>query len=250
MNRLKTGIQGFDELIGGGVPESSLVLVSGLAGSGKTIFGLQFLEQGATKFNERGLFISFEQVKRDIISQATQLGFKLDKLEKNNKLKLLTFRPSETTFTTMITEIKSTIEKFQPKRLVLDSISTYGTYAENISFVEMLETMGFEKGQMNFNVPPEIAMRRAIITLLESLKSLEVTSLIISELPETTNYLSRDTISEFLADGVVLLKHVPIGDSLNRNLEVRKMRQTKISGGPRSYEITEKGIIIEKTTTE
>lgn len=81
--------------------------------------------------------------------------------------------------------------------------------------------------------------------MIECIKNLKLTSLIVSELPEETAFLSRDTMSEFLSDGVILLKHVSMGEDLNRTLEVRKMRRTSIKGGPRTYEILPNGITLE-----
>ena len=82
MNRTKTGISGFDELIGGGLVEGSTVLVSGRAGTGKTIFGLQFLYNGASKFNEPGVYVTLETRPRDLRLEAKQFGWNLEELEK------------------------------------------------------------------------------------------------------------------------------------------------------------------------
>src|SRR3989338_2179316 len=245
MLRVKTGISGFDELINGGFPKVNLVLLSGLTGSGKTIFATQYLVNGVKQYNERGLLISFEQIREDIIDQSNELGWDLLKLEKEKKLKVVTYTPNKMIFSAVLQEIKALIQEFKPDRIVLDSISTYGIYAETIAYIEILEKMGMQKSQFSFQLGPEVATRKAIVDMLEALKNQKATSIIISELPESTNFLSRDTISEFLCDGVVLLKHVSIGDSLNRNLEVRKMRKTDIRGCPRTYNITAKGIVIE-----
>ena len=76
-NRLKSGAEGIDALIGGGFPEGSVVLVAGTPGTGKTILGIQYLVEGVKK-KEMGILISFEQEKSDIIRQAACFGWDLE----------------------------------------------------------------------------------------------------------------------------------------------------------------------------
>src|SRR3972149_2921613 len=75
-----TGIQGLDEITLGGLPRGRPTLVSGGAGSGKTLFGLEFLVRGATQYNEPGVFVSFEETIPDLAKNAASLGFDLDRL--------------------------------------------------------------------------------------------------------------------------------------------------------------------------
>src|SRR5438477_6390575 len=81
-----TGIQGFDEITGGGLPSGRPTLVSGGAGSGKTLFGLEFLVRGATQYGEPGVFISFEETLPDLTKNAASLGFDLTRLVADKKL--------------------------------------------------------------------------------------------------------------------------------------------------------------------
>ena len=81
-----TGIQGLDEITGGGLPRGRPTLVSGGAGSGKTLFGLEFLVRGATEFSEPGVFISFEESIPDLTKNVASLGFNLDRLVADKKL--------------------------------------------------------------------------------------------------------------------------------------------------------------------
>jgi circadian clock protein KaiC len=245
MDRVKTGIAGLDELMDGGIPKNNVVLLSGLTGSGKTILALQYLVKGVELYNEKGLFVTFEQSKEDVISQASQLGWDLVDLENKNMFKILALAPSKTQFVNVIKIIEDSVGSFSPSRLVLDSISTYGLYAETLKQMEIMQMMGIDSDKFQFITTPEVATRHAIIDMIECIKDLKLTSLVVSELPEETAFLSRDTMSEFLSDGVILLKHVSMGDNLNRSIEVRKMRRTSIRGGPRSYEITGTGIVIE-----
>ena len=81
-----TGIQGLDEITGGGLPRGRPTLISGGAGSGKTLFGLEFLVRGATQYNEPGVFMSFEESTQDLAKNAASLGFNLDRLVADKKL--------------------------------------------------------------------------------------------------------------------------------------------------------------------
>src|ERR1039457_4027559 len=75
-----TGIQGLDEITGGGLPRGRPTLISGGAGSGKTLFGMEFLVRGATQYNEPGVFMSFEETIPDLTKNVASLGFDLDRL--------------------------------------------------------------------------------------------------------------------------------------------------------------------------
>jgi circadian clock protein KaiC len=242
MERTKTGVKGLDEILNGGIPKNSVVLVSGAAGSGKTIFGLQFLVNGAVEFGERGLFVTFEESKNDISSQAAQFGWDLEKLEKEGKLRIMTFVPSKHHLSYINSEIDSAIEEFKPQRLVYDSISTIGVYAEVIADVETLMNLGLKKEDITIHLPPETVTRRAVMDIMGKLKSSGITSLVISELPKQSSYLSRDTISEFIADGIIVLHCLEKKEKKIRAVEVLKMRRTEHLMDLVPMVMTERGI--------
>ena len=83
-----TGIQGFDEITAGGLPKGRPTLVCGGAGCGKTLFGIEFLVRGATKFNEPGVFMSFEETNEELTTNVISLGFDLEDLIKKKKIVL------------------------------------------------------------------------------------------------------------------------------------------------------------------
>lgn len=80
MERVSSGVGGLDELIEGGFPRGNLILVSGPPGSGKTIFGFQFLYEGITKRNESGMMVTFLETKDSFYSNFRNLGFDLKRL--------------------------------------------------------------------------------------------------------------------------------------------------------------------------
>jgi circadian clock protein KaiC len=86
LRKTLTGIQGLDEITGGGLPSGRPTLVSGGAGAGKTMFGLEFLVRGATQYGEPGVFISFEETIPDLAENALSLGFDLNRLVAQKKL--------------------------------------------------------------------------------------------------------------------------------------------------------------------
>jgi len=85
-SRTKTGIYGLDKLIEGGIPNNNIISLSGTSGSGKTIFGLQFLCKGASEYGENGVFISLEEDPERLIKTCESFGWNARKLIKENKL--------------------------------------------------------------------------------------------------------------------------------------------------------------------
>src|SRR5256885_11408583 len=86
LQKALTGIQGLDEITGGGLPRGRPTLISGGAGSGKTMFGLEFLVRGAMQYGEPGVFMSFEETIPDLTKNAASLGFDLTRLVAEKKL--------------------------------------------------------------------------------------------------------------------------------------------------------------------
>ena len=212
---VKSGVGGVDAITGGGFPEGSIVLVSGTPGTGKTIFGLQFLHEGA-KNKEMGIFVSFEQEKDDLVRQAAQFGWDIAALEKKKLIKIISMWPSS--FDEVITKIFKCLY-YKPKRLVIDSITSI-TYS------------------MHDN-------REAIHKMAEKLKGTGLTAVLTSELLSGQDGFSRDGISEFVSDGVILLKSVEVAGEHKNLLRVEKMRSAKINKESHLYDITERGMELE-----
>src|SRR3989344_1598267 len=129
MNKLKrvpSGIKNLDALKNGGFLEKSVNLIAGDAGSGKTIFALQFLVEGIKK-NEPGLYITFEEKKEKIYEEMKSFGWDLEKDEKQGKFTFLEYTPEQVK--RLLVEgggaIESAINKKKIKRLVIDSISSF-----------------------------------------------------------------------------------------------------------------------------
>ncbi|MFH0832599.1 MAG: ATPase domain-containing protein [Candidatus Aenigmatarchaeota archaeon] len=221
MNRIKTGITGFDKLVEGGIPEKDLILLSGRCGAGKTVFGLQFLFSSPEK--EPGLFISFEEDLQQIKNTAMQLGWNADAYEKAGKIRLLRYDPFK--LEDIFEIIENNIREINAKRVVVDSVSSLGTYVKDNS-----------------------ELRRMIMQISNMLRKNGCTSILTCEVLND-NSLSRFGVEEFVADGVILLHNVLTAGEYRRGLSVWKMRVTNHSRKIHPYKITEKGFVVYPNDT-
>ncbi|MBI5228492.1 AAA family ATPase [Candidatus Micrarchaeota archaeon] len=219
MKRIHTGIDGLDELIEGGFPEGSSVLVSGGPGSGKSIFCMQYLYSGAKEYDEPGVYITMEEGPHNLWWNMQRFKWDLLPLEKAGKLKIFKFEPSPD-MTDLEEQAKKIVEKareMNARRVVIDSISAFSFWIENVAKI-----------------------RYGIYVLIEELRKINCTSVLTSETLGGKKEYSRFGVEEFLVDGLVMLYFVPP----HRILFVRKMRGTKHSMSVHPLEITEKGLVV------
>lgn len=234
---VKTGIPGLDEILGGGIPEGSVVLVSGPCGAGKTIFSLQFLHNGAFKYGEKGAYIALDEKPDLVRKRAKPFGWDLRDLELDNKIAILdayatlaklptaekmkVLGPLETT--SFITGILETLEKVSAKRVVIDSITAFA-----YQFID----------------PKSI--RDVILRIFAILRELKCTAIITSEVEPGEGRLSRWGVEEFLADGVIRLLSSS-GESAieSRALRIIKMKGTKHPLGLVPFKIGDEGVTVE-----
>ncbi len=236
--RIKSGISGLDKLMEGGYPKDSVILVSGGPGTGKTIFGLQFIYYGA-KNNEPGVYISFEQEPEQLKNSVKRFNMDFDKLEKEGKVIILRIKDARD-ITEILKVIKNSIKKIKAKRLVIDSISSMEIFASTFKSMARDLPLGVIGKGIRFLPPPEAIVKRLMYKIIDYFKELDVTTLLISESRDTQ--YSRYGVSEFICDGIVKLEAEAMGDKLQRNILIVKMRETKIDGTRHSIDITKKGI--------
>src|SRR4051795_12865202 len=86
LRKARTGIEGFDEITGGGLPAGRPTLICGSAGCGKTLFATEFLVRGARQFGEPGVFVAFEETEDDLVKNVQSLGFDLNELLEKQQL--------------------------------------------------------------------------------------------------------------------------------------------------------------------
>lgn len=217
--RIQTGVPGLDELIAGGLKPASLTLITGTTGTGKTTFSSQFLYEGAKKFNENGVYVTFEEPPENIKNDALNFGWDFEELEKEKKIAFVRYDPFHVE--DIFDLIESAIRKINAKRVVIDSVSALGLYLRDT---------------------PEV--RRNVLNLTLLLRKLKVTSLLVSEIPPDQKSLSRFGVEEFVSDGVIVLYYLKTDSQYSRSLTVWKMRGTDHSLKLHPYQITKKGIVI------
>lgn len=247
LKRVPTGVPGFDELVQGGFPKGASILVCGGPGTGKTIFCSEYIVKGATEFKEKGLYVSFEQRAQDIRSQGKQFGWDIEALEKKGMIKLMSV-PAVDIKRSIIEDIKNLVKKEGIKRLVVDSLSTLVVNAPIYVQPTELAVQDVVGENVVFSPPiiGDYIVKRFIYDFIDALKDLDCTTLLITEAGQSGEYLTRDTLSEFVCDGVILISFESMGGAYSRSLIVRKMRQTKNDEDVHPVEISNKGMIIHK----
>jgi circadian clock protein KaiC len=224
IERVKTGIKGFDTLIGEGFEKNSSVLLVGSAGTGKTLFALEFLYRGIVEFDEPALFISFEESKNSIYSHALQFGWDFAKLEEEKKFRFLYFKPHQ--ITSIIEEggaqIKDVLSEIGAKRLVIDSITSYSLL-----------------------FPDEYKQRERVLEIFNLLNKWGITSLIIVE-KSPYEFEGKEGSLAFISDAVISLFYNYDEEKGLRihSLEVMKMRGTNHTNKICALSFEEDGIVV------
>jgi len=216
--RASTGIAGLDEVLEGGYPISSLIMLSGKCGTGRTTFGLQFLMEGA-KNGEKGVFVTLEKEPHEVMAHAT--GYTWDAKKHFEKKMVTIVKPDMHRFDSFKKALEEEIYRTGAKRLVIDSFSLISAY---------------------FHEDP-YDVRRSIADLARMVRRLDCTALVIEDILEGSTYLSYTGYKEFVVGGVVVLDIVKKDAStFARTLYVRKMAGTNHSLKLIPFEISSDGI--------
>ncbi|MFH1586653.1 MAG: ATPase domain-containing protein [Candidatus Diapherotrites archaeon] len=242
IEKVKTGIQGLDKALEGGIPKNNVVLVSGGAGTGKSTLCMQYLINGAKLFGEKGLYISTEQKRKELIKAGSNYGWDIEGLEQRNLLKIEYF--DVVASDNALEKIYDLYTSFTPQRIVLDSLTTF---TDSLLVSGMREDTAFSMVQVAESVSPiprteKVVAKSLLYHLMNKIRLFDATVILTSELPEKSNYLSADNISEFICDGVMVLEYLSVGASVFRSMRIRKMRYTNHEKGSLPYELGPKGV--------
>lgn len=226
IEKIKTGIEGFETISLGGIPKGRTTLLSGTSGSGKTLFATEFIWRGITEFNENGVFITFEETPKDIIKNVNSLGWNLFDLEKNKKLAFVDASPSledsfevgAYDFGALIARIVYAIKKVDAKRVAVDSITAL--------FPQYRDTG---------------TIRRELFKIAAALKQEGVTTIMSSERLEEYGDIARFGVEEFVSDNVVVLRNVLGDEKRRRTIEILKFRGAEHQKGEYPFAITSTG---------
>jgi KaiC/GvpD/RAD55 family RecA-like ATPase len=210
---MKTGISGFDQLFEKGIPQGSNILVSGGAGSGKTILLLQIINNAARQ-GKKCIYMSFEEREDRLREHMEDFGWEHSKLEKSGNLvikRFSSFDISKSLDAIMAKERGELLIKidpiiipkgFKPDVIVVDSLSAISSYF-----------IGREENYRSY-----------IEQLFRFFEGLGATSFVITETGQSPDRFSRSGIEEFLADGVIVLYNIRRGDVRESAIEILKMR--------------------------
>jgi KaiC/GvpD/RAD55 family RecA-like ATPase len=260
LQRIPSGIPGFDQIVGGGLIRDRVYLLAGPAGAGKTIFSTQFLYNGISKYNENGVYVVLEETPQQLRENMyNSFGWNIQTYEDNGNIVVLDaissrlglssaerfVVPRPFTLESLLYEIQNAIQTANARRVVIDS----------------LDAMSLELTQVD--------LRSLIQRLTMILKSFGCTTLLVSGQAETSNQ-GRKSVEEYVVDGMIRLHHnleesvsgettleqnALQGNSLeedsfsmkvrSRKIEIPKMRGTSHSQYQHPFIINENGIEIK-----
>jgi KaiC/GvpD/RAD55 family RecA-like ATPase len=249
MNRVPTEIAGFDNVIEGGFPEYSVVMLSGGPGTGKSIFAMEYIYKGALKWDDVGIYVSFEQKPEAIKTQAKQMGFSdFERLEAEGKIILVTIPVSKISKDSIQT-IFDKARAIKAKRLVIDSFTSLSINAPVYELAkEMVKKDTFYKTQVITSaIDNDNLKKNFIYQFVSDIRDIPITSIILEEAPSDLGKLSTEGVTEFVVDGVILLKKTTIGEEINRTIHIEKMRMTNLTVAMKEFELCDKGFVVKNS---
>lgn len=214
ISKTPTGIRGLDEITEGGLPKGRLTLVCGGPGCGKSLLGAEYLFHGAARFDEPGVFVSFEETAEEIVSNVASLGFNLPGLIARKKL-LVEYiyvdrseieETGEYDLEGLFVRLAHAIDLIGAKRVVLDTIESLFAGLENANI-----------------------LRAELRRLFRWLKEKGVTAIVTAERGE--GGLTRHGLEEYVSDCVIFLDHRVQEEFSTRRMRVVKYRGSSIKNG-------------------
>ncbi|MEP6495330.1 MAG: ATPase domain-containing protein [bacterium] len=224
--RLLTGVPGLDEMMGGGVPEGDVVMLTGPAGSGKTTFATQFLSQGLAQ-NENCVVAVFEEFPETYLARAKTQPVSFEEMIKEDRLAVIYLRPLDLSVDEMLAEILTAVFRLDATRVVIDSLS------------------GFE-----IALAPtfRVDFRESLYRLVGALTATGVTVLMTAEVIEAFPDVrfTNERVS-FVTDDILVQRYVEIDGALEKVLAVVKMRGSDHATDFRTYNLTPTGAVMGRS---
>jgi len=225
VRKASTGVAGLDEMLGGGFPEGHVVLVTGLPGTGKTCLGLEFLLAGVAR-GEKGVFLSLEEDVPQLLASARQFRWPVDAAVEQKLLQIVRLDPRETkqSLHRVQGELGKELTSLGAKRIVLDSVSLLNMLSDD-----------------------EPSRRATLFALAGACRDAGATTVLTAEADPLHPEVSRDGLSEYVADGVVVLGYARGADGrrVGLSLRVLKMRRTAHARTVQPYVIGPNGLVVD-----
>jgi KaiC/GvpD/RAD55 family RecA-like ATPase len=226
MERVKTGVEGLDELIDGGVIKGEVLLLAGSTGSGKTILSTQFIYNGASIYTEKGVYATFEEDETSLKRNMAKLGMDLEKLENEGKARVVGLQAmKEAGLNANLDYILRIVKELGAERLVIDSLTAFLT-----------------------GTGEKFEYRTLMHLFYKILKKMGCTTIMTCSIPSGSETLGLG-IEEFIADSVIVLENVIVDSELKTRFLIRKMRGTSHSRTYHDVIINEKGLKIVPFST-
>lgn len=212
VEKLPTGIGSFDVIAKGGLPKRRTTLLAGTAGSGKTIFAVQFLAAGIRDAGEPGVFITFEESAHDIRENMRSFGWDIAAWEREGRFAFVDASPDPQIETiesgafdlgALLARVGHAVNKVGAKRVAVDSLGAVFSQFSDQSLV-----------------------RRELFRLASALKNMDVTAVLTAERTEDYGPVARFGVEEFIADNVMIARNVLEDESRRRTIEILKFRGT------------------------
>jgi circadian clock protein KaiC len=214
--RVSTGVPGLDELMSGGLFLGSTTLVVGITGSGKSVMALQYVAEGARR-GERSIMLTLDEPRAQVLRNAASIGIDLTPSIEKDVVRLVYDRPQEIEIDRHFLQLEKIVKEFQPRRAVIDSLSTYGS------------SLG----------PTGRSFRDFFHAVVALMKEHQVTTIYNHENPELlgmSSVMGPYGVSS-LVDNVILLNWVELADTFRQALTIAKMRANAFDRTTRECEI-------------
>jgi circadian clock protein KaiC len=223
--RLSIGVEGLDDMLGGGIPTGYSLLLAGPSGSGKSVLATEFINEGA-RHDEPGIIAVFEKRPGEY-SQDGPSGQRFRRLVRERKVGVIHTRPLDLSIDEMLYEIIEAIHRLKARRLVIDSLSGF----------ELALAPTFRED-----------FRESLYRMVAVLTGMGITMMMTAELEDSYNDLRFSPHgTAFLTDAIIMQRYIELKGQLQRVMAVVKVRGSAHSKDLRAFEITDQGIVMGDT---